>query len=172
MLRLRIDNTQYAEMSNALKQKRNRLQHAIRRQALQNATTKLYQKIEEIERLHYGAKMFKSVRLLYRTPYRQPTIHDDQGRTIQDQEEYGKHVSDFFTEQFQGDVKPGISAFTGEPRPLKDSITKSKAQHAMNRLNNNRASGSDELPGERLKHGSNVIAKPIANSFNRAITDQ
>ena len=42
----------------------------------------------------------------------------------------------------------------------------------MNRLNNNRASGSDELPCELLKHGSNVIAKPISDVFNRAITDQ
>ena len=105
--------------------------------------------------------MFKYVRLLYRTPYRQPTIHDDQGRSIQDQEEYGKHVSDFFPEQFQGDVKPGISAFTGEHRPLKDPITDSEVLHATNRLNNNRA--SDELPGELLTHGSNVIAKPIAH---------
>ncbi len=80
--------------------------------------------------------MFKSVRLLYRTPYKQPTIHDDQGRTIQDQEECGKHVSDFFTTQFHGDGKQGISAFTGEPRPLKDPITESERQHAMNRLNN------------------------------------
>ena len=172
MLRLRIDNTQDAEISNVLKQKRNRLQHAIRRKALENATTKLDQNIEEIERLHGGANMFKSVRLLYRTPYRQPTIHDDQGRTIHDQEEYGKHVSDFFSEQFQGDVKQGIAAFTGEPRPLKYPITASEVEHAMNRLNNNRASGSDELPGELLKHGSNIIAKPIADIFNRAITDQ
>ena len=172
MLRLRIDNTQDAEISNALKQKRNRLQHAIRRKALENAKTKLDQNIEEIERLHDGAKMFKSVRLLYRTQYRQPTIHDDQGRAIQDQETYGKHVSDFFSEQFQGDVKQGITAFTGEPRPLQYPITASEVEHAMNRLNNNRASGSDELPGELLKHGSNVIAKPIADIFNRAITDQ
>ena len=42
----------------------------------------------------------------------------------------------------------------------------------MNRLNNNRASGSDELPGELLKYGSSVIAKPIANIFKRAITEQ
>ena len=172
MLRLRIDNTQDAEISNALKQQRNRLQHAIRRKALENATTKLDQKIEEIERLHDGAKMFKSVRLPYRTQYRQPTIHDDQGRAIQDQETYGKHVSDFFSDQFQGDVKQGITAFTGEPRPLQYPITASEVEHAMNRLNNNRASGSDELPGELLKHGSNVIAKPIADIFNRAITDQ
>ena len=88
-------------MSNALKQKRSRLQHAIPRKAQENATTKLDQKIEEIERLQGGAKMFKSVRHLYCTPYRQPTIHYDQRRTIQDQEEYGKHVSDFFTEQFK-----------------------------------------------------------------------
>ena len=172
MLRLRIDNTQDAEISNALKQKRNRLQHAIRRKALENATAKLDQNIEEIERLHDDAKMFKYVRLLYRTPYRQPTIHDDQGRAIQDQEEYGKQVSDFFSEQFEGDVIQGITAFTGEPRPLTYPITASEVEHAINRLNNNRASGSDELPGELLKHGSNVIAKPIAYIFNRAITDQ
>ena len=116
--------------------------------------------------------MFKSVRLLYHTQYRQPTIHDDQGRAIQDQETYGKHVSDFFSEQFQGDVKQGITAFTVEPRPLQYPITASEVEHAMNRLNNLRASGSDELPGELLKHGSNVIAKPIADIFNRAITDQ
>ena len=102
----------------------------------------------------------------------QPTIHDDQGRAIHDQEEYGKHVSDFFSEQFQGDVTQWISAFTGEPRPLQYPITASKVGQAMNRLNNNRASGSDELPGELLRHGSNVIAKPIAYIFNRAITDQ
>ena len=116
--------------------------------------------------------MFKSVRHLYRTQYRQPTIHDDQGRAIQDQETYGKHVADFFSEQFQGDVKQGIAAFTGEPSPLQYPITALEVEHAMNRLNNNRASGSDELPGELLKHGSNVIAKPIADIFNRAITDQ
>ena len=138
MLRLRIDNTEDADISNALKQKRNRLQHAIRRKALENATTKLDQKIEEIERIHDGANMFKSVRLLYRTPYRQPTIHDDQGRAIQDQEEYGKHVSDFFREQFQVDVKQGTTAFTGKPRPHKYPITASEVEHAMNRLNNNR----------------------------------
>ena len=130
MLRLRIDNTQDAEISNALKQKRNRLQHAIRRKSLENATTKLDQQIEEIERLHDGANMFKSVRLLYRTPYRQPTIHDDHGRAIQDQEEYGQHVSDLFSEQFQGDVKQGITAFTGDPRPLQYPITTSEVEHA------------------------------------------
>ena len=40
-------------------------------------------------------------------------------------------MSDFFTEQFHGDVKQGISAFTGEPRPLKDPITESEVQHAI-----------------------------------------
>ena len=124
---------------------------------------RMYTYVRKSERVKY-------VRLLYRTPYRQATIHGDQGRTIQDQEEYGKHVLDFFTEQ--GDVKQGISAFTGEPRLLNDPITESEVEHAMNRLNNNRASGSDELPGELSKHGSNGIAKRIADIFNRAITDQ
>ena len=72
------------------------------------------------------------------------TIHDDQGGAIQHQEEYGKHVSDFFSEQFQGDVKQGITAFTGEPRPLKYPITASEVEHAVNHLNITRASRSDE----------------------------
>ena len=63
-------------------------------------------------------------------------------------------MSDFFSEQFQGGVKQGSSAFTGAPRPLKYPITPSEVEHAMNRRNNNRASGIDELPGELLKHGS------------------
>ena len=77
MLRLRVDNKQDAEISNALKQTRNLLQHAIRRKAQENATTKLDPNIEEIERLHDGAKIFKSVRLLYPTPCGQHTLHDD-----------------------------------------------------------------------------------------------
>ena len=68
MLCLGIDNTQDAEMCNALKQKRNLIQHAFRRKALENASAKLDQNIEELER-HAGAKMCKSVRLLYRTPH-------------------------------------------------------------------------------------------------------
>ena len=76
------------------------------------------------------------------------------------------------SEQFQGDVKQGISAFTGEPRPLNDPITESEVEQSMNHLKNNRASGSDEFPGELLKHGLNIIAKPVGDVFNHAITDQ
>ena len=51
-----------------------------------------------------------------------------------------------------------MSAFTGERRPLQDPITESDVEQSMNRLNNNLPSGSDELSGELLKHGSNIIA--------------
>ena len=77
-LRLRIDNATYIETNNALKQERNRLQHFIRRKTLENASVKLDQLADEVERLHDGGKMFRSVRLLYRKLYQQPTIHDDQ----------------------------------------------------------------------------------------------
>ena len=33
-------------------------------------------------------------------------------------------------------------------------------------------SGSDKLPGELLKSGSEILAKPIANIINRALTEQ
>ena len=81
MLRLRIDITKDAEMCNALEQKRNRLQHAIRRKALENATTKLDQKIEEIERLHDGAKMFDFYIALRTGNLQSIMIREEQFRT-------------------------------------------------------------------------------------------
>ena len=51
-----------------------------------------------------------------------------------------------------------MGAFAGEP------ILESAVEQTMTILNNNIASGSDELPGELLNHGSNI---PIAHMFNR-----
>ena len=53
-----------------------------------------------------------------------------------------------------------MAAFTGEPNL-------NQTEQTMNLLNNNIASGSDELPGELLNHGLNIHAKPIAHMFNR-----
>ena len=44
--------------------------------------------------------------------------------------------------------------------------------HSMNHLNNNRASGSDELLGALLKCGPKILAKPVADIFNHALTEQ
>ena len=91
MLRLRIDNTTDIETRNALKQEPSAAYHPTKNTG--QRSVKLDQLADEVEQLHDGANTFKSVRLLYRKPHKQPTIHDDQGRTVVD-------TVEFFGDQF------------------------------------------------------------------------
>ena len=103
MLRPRIDNTTDIESRNSLKQECNRLLYTIKRKALENASVKLDQIADVVERLHDCVKMSRPVRLLYSISYKQPTIHDDRGRTVVDPVEFGKLVTDVFSVQFRGE---------------------------------------------------------------------
>ena len=85
-------------------------------------------------------------------------------RTVVDSVEFGKLVTDFFSDQIRGEIYIGISGFIGEPRPLEHPITYAEVERSMNRLNNNQASGSDELPGE-------IRRKSIGGIFINALTE-
>ena len=108
MVRLSMDNIHDVEMSNALKQTRrpNRIKCAIRRNALENATAKLDQNIGAIKRLHDGENMFKSVDVYIALHFRQPTIDNEYGRTIQDPGEYADDVDSISnSSMFLGEVQ-------------------------------------------------------------------
>ena len=57
-LRLQINNTKNPARKQELKQQRNRILHAQRRRARDNASVRLDHLASEVERLHDGAKMF------------------------------------------------------------------------------------------------------------------
>ena len=57
-------------------------------------------------------------------------------------------------------------------RDIKREAVKRPFDSAAEIFEEVRINNMSQLPGELLKYGSNVIAKPIANIFNRAITDQ
>ena len=65
-----------------------------------------------------------------------------------------------------------MSAFIGEHRPLEHPITDAEVERPLNRHSNSRANGRDELSGELLKCGSEILTKPTADIFNRALTEQ
>ena len=78
----------------------------------------------------------------------------------------------FFIDQFRRKIDLGMAACIVEPRPLKHTITNTEVERSMNRINNDRASESDELPGKLLKCGSKILAKSITDFLNRALTEQ
>ena len=81
-LRLQINNTRNPSRKQELKQQRNRILHAQRRRARDNASVRLDHLASEVERLHDGAKMFRAVQEMTRKPASKLRIQDDSGRVI------------------------------------------------------------------------------------------
>ena len=73
-------------------------------------------------------------------------------------------MTGIFSDQFRGEIDLEIAAVIGELRPLEHPITYPEVERSVTHLNNNQASGSDELPEELLKCGSEILSKPIADS--------
>ena len=67
-LRLQLNNTRNPARRQELKQQHNRILHAQRRSARDNASVRLDHLASEVERLHDGAKMFRAVREMTRKP--------------------------------------------------------------------------------------------------------
>ena len=168
-LRLRIQNTRDHNRRQNLKQQRNRILHALRRKARDNASNRLDHLASDVERLHDGAKMFRAVREMSRKPAGKVRIHDDAGRVICDAHEINARVTDHFSRLFNDPAVTGLTAFTGEPTPLTDPITAAEVTRAINKLNSGRASGHDDIPADLLKTTSDVLGQPIAKIFNEAL---
>ena len=120
----------------------------MRRKALANASAILDERAAEVERLHDGARMFCTVRLLCRRPHLQAVVHDEHGHTVEDPVEVGRRVTEYFGQHFRDDVAIGLPAFKSDNQPLQQPIEASGVNSAMNKLNNARACGYDSLPGD------------------------
>ena len=167
--RLHINNTRNPARKQALKQQRNRILHAQRRRARDNASVRLDHLASEVEHLHDGAKMFGAVREMTRKPASKLKIQDDSGRIICNAAELNERVTHHFGRQFSDTRVMELPAFTGVPSPLTMPITPVEVQRAISKLNSGRACGHDDLPADLLKSTADLIAPSIATIFNDAL---
>ena len=168
-LRLQINNTRNPARKQDLKQQRNRILHAQRRRARDNASVRLDHLASEVERLHDGAKMFRAVREMTRTPASKLRIQDDSGRVICNAAELNERVTHHFGQQFSDPRVMELPAFAGVPSPLTMPITPVEVQRAISKLNSGRDCGHDDLPADLLKSTADLIAPSIAAIFNDAL---
>ena len=168
-LRLQINNTRNPARKQELKQQRNRILHAQRRSARDNASVRLDHLASEVERLHDGAKMFRAVQEMTRKPASELRIQDDSGRVICNAAELNERVTHHFGQQFNDPRVMELPAFTGVPSPLTMPITPGEVQRAISKLNSGRACGHDDLPADLLKSTADLIAPAIAGIFNEAL---
>ena len=150
-LRLQINNTRNPARKQELKQQRNRILHAQRRRARDNASVRLDHLASEVERLHDGAKMFRAVQEMTRKPASKLRIQYDSGRVICNATELNERVTHHFGQQFNDPRVMELPAFTGVPSPLTMPITPGEVQRAISKLNSGRACGHDDLPADLLK---------------------
>ena len=168
-LRLQINNTRNPARKQELKQQRNRILHAQRRRARDNASVRLDHLASEVERLHDGAKMFRAVQEMTRKPASKLRIQDDSGRVICNAAELNERVTHHFGQQFNDPRVMELPAFTGVPSPLTMPITPGEVQRAISKLNSGRACGHDDLPADLLKSTADLIAPATAEIFNDAL---
>ena len=168
-LRLQINNTRNPARKQALKQQRNRILHAQRRIARDNASVRLGHLASEVERLNDGAKIFRAVREMTRKPASKLKIQDDSGCVICNTAELNERVTHHLGRQFSDPRVMELPAFTGVPAPITMPITPVEVQRAISKLNSGRACGHDDLPADLLTSTADLIAPSIATIFSDAL---
>jgi len=166
-LRLQIENTTNPSKKAELKHKRNVILHEIRREALREAEAKLDARAKEVERLQHGAQMFKAVQLMKRKKSQKVKIQDDAGKMIGNDQDAALAIASHFADQFNDHpTATKLDPFIGPPRPLNSPVTVTEVQRSLDKLNNGRAAGYDNIPAELLKYGATQLSPIITTVFN------
>ncbi|XP_065071803.1 uncharacterized protein LOC135696359 [Rhopilema esculentum] len=161
-IRIEIDNTKEPVKKKELKAERNRIQHQISHKVQEIREKEIDMKIEDIENSSDISKMFKAVGTLYRQRYENPKVEGDEGRLATSPNDILKLTTDFFKAKFQKEDAEVIQPFEGEPRPLVKEKTPEEIHKSSTKLNNNKATGEDGIPGELLIYSPKEVKYYIA----------
>ena len=161
------DGTKVKEM----KTRRNRLAHQIRRECLKLASTRLDERVAEIDQMKDDAKMFKATRLLRRQQQSPVVVEDSDGKLIAQPSESVEALRQHFRAIF---CDPALesSRLLRTEEDLKNPIKQPEVHAAAKRLNNGRASGPDGIPAELIKYGTPALFSNIATTFNNYAKDK
>jgi hypothetical protein len=138
---------------------------------LKRANAIIDSKVEEVEKYKDCARMFKATKQLISQTKASITVHDHNGRTLTNNLSKIRRMSEWFQSQLN---QPTAQALTSEdiPKgPLSYPITDHEVKDALQRLNNNRASGPDEVAGELWKYCTDIVCAPLADIFNQALEE-
>ena len=165
-VRLRIQGSDDPIEREMLRTDRNQILHDIRNRSITNRENELISRAEEIERLKDGAQMFQAVHLLRRKPSQKVVVKDSQGKIICNDKQASLKIKNHFSSQLSDSAIQQFGSFTGEPRPLQHPVSTEEVKTALARLNNGRAAGPDNIPGELLKYSSDATAPVISRCIN------
>ena len=112
--------------------------------------------------------MFKACRQVINIKRRNTNgyiVHDEDGRTIENPSEKAEALKKFYELKFStGEI---VNPFENEiSSELLEPITTNEIKRAINKLNNGKAVGPDNIPAELIKSNKDLVSPIIADIFN------
>ena len=165
-LRIQIENSRNLNEVIQKKAKRNKIMREIKEKLSENKEKEIEEKLTEINNMKDDSKMFKAVKLLNQKKYQNPFVHDENGRNVTQPTKIYHIVKNHFQNHFNDPLENKLDSFTGTKRKLNQPITLEEVQKCSKKLKNNRAPGYDEIPGELIKYGPDLLHEEIKTILN------
>ncbi|XP_057294528.1 uncharacterized protein LOC130623039 [Hydractinia symbiolongicarpus] len=165
-LRIQISNCEDLDKMTRLKSERNNIMRRIKDKLLENKTKEIENKLSEIYQMKDTAKTFKALRMLHSKPYENPYVHDETGKHIASPQLVYETIKSHFQTQFYKPNETNLQQFIDNPKPLNQPITTEEIRKCANLLNNNRASGFDNISAELIKYAPTICHNEIADIVN------
>ena len=165
-LRLLIECVTDNEEEQVLRNKRNQIMHGMRRRKRMLREENLDKQVEEIEKFKDNAKMFEAIKNIRRKPLDNPYVLDEKGRKVTNNQEIHSILYKHFKEKFYKDEEEEIQPFEGPERELNVPITQTEVKTSVQKLNNRRAAGKDEITAELIKYGPDILINMIGKVLN------
>ena len=123
--------------------------------------------IEELEERHDHTKMYQTVRRMQRKEIlkKSKNILNKDGTILEGNEEQGNRWKEYMNELYEGQkLNSNENILVDET----DTITDYEIDIAMNKLRNNKATGTDKIPIELIKYGGETLKKAIRSIIKKA----
>ncbi|GFR93300.1 LINE-1 reverse transcriptase-like protein [Elysia marginata] len=141
--------------------------HKIKEKTKQLKNEHLDELASNIDKTSSDGGMFQAVKALNRKRFKNPKVHDNDGKQVSNPSQIQLIIANHFKSKFRDDNIHDIEPYFGQPRKLKSPITEKEVRASINNLNNGRAPGSDNISGEFLKFAPHLIDNKIAKILNQ-----
>lgn len=160
------NNNKRSNLHNLVR-KKNKLNKKIRARVKFLQHLKIEKLAIELEKHNGNRKCYEIQRILKKKdPNQGLRINTDDNQIQMNPAQILPNVTTWYSKFYTQDGFDKITPWDGEPRPLQIPIDMNEVTTAVGRLNNNRASGKDNIAAELIKYGGNELALCISNIYN------
>ena len=156
----------------AIKKERNKILHEIKHRLMQNKEQERNQKFSQLDHMEDASKMYKSVKILQQKPFTNPYVYDENKKCVTKPSEIYKIVRDYFEKTFNDDDISSIKPYDGQPRKLNKEISIEEVSASINKPDNNKTPGIDNISAEMIKYGPLTLFEAIKEILNEAFENE